>query len=103
MAAQLLVLYNHPTDPTAFEQYYHGTHIPLAKRIPGLRSYTINTGPVGSAAGESPYFLIASLTFDSLAAIQAGMDSPEGRAAGADVANFATGGASIFMYETTEV
>jgi len=35
------------------------------------------------------------LHFDSLAAIQAGFGSPEGKAAGADVPKFATGGADI--------
>lgn len=100
MAAQVLVLYNAPADPAAFEQYYHGTHAPLAKRLPGLRSYTINKGVLASAAGDSPYYLVAVLSFDSMGAIQAALGSPEGQAAVADVPKFATGGVTILMYET---
>jgi len=35
-----------------------------------------------------------------MAAIAAAFASPEGQAAAADVANFATGGASLLMYDT---
>ncbi|MBD5634778.1 MAG: EthD family reductase [Candidatus Eremiobacteraeota bacterium] len=103
MAARLLAMYDVPADPTAFEQYYHGTHLPLAKRIPGLRSYSINKGPIAAARGTSPYYLIATLEFDSLEAMQAGMSAPEGRAASADVANFAMAGVTIVMFESTDV
>jgi uncharacterized protein (TIGR02118 family) len=103
LGAQVLVLYNMPTDPTAFEQYYHGTHIPLAKRMPGLRSYVISKGPLASGVGGSPYYLVAVLTFDSMDAIQAAMSSPEGQATVVDVATFATSGVTMLMYETQDV
>jgi uncharacterized protein (TIGR02118 family) len=103
MAAQLIVLYHTPKDPGAFEQYYHGTHIPIAKRIPGLRSYTVSTGPIASPTGASPYFLIATLGFDSMEALGAGLGAPEGQAAAGDVPNFATGGVTMIMSETTSV
>lgn len=99
MGAQVLALYNTPDDPTAFEQYYRGTHIPIAKRMPGLRSYVINKGPLASA-GAAPYYLVAVLGFDSMEAIQTAMRSPEGQAVVADIPNFATGGVTIVMYET---
>jgi uncharacterized protein (TIGR02118 family) len=102
LSAQVLELYNVPADPTAFEQYYRGTHIPIAKRIPGLRSYVINKGPLASAGG-APYYLVAVLSFDSMDAIQAAMRSLEGQAMLADVPNFATGGVTIVMYETETV
>jgi len=44
--------------------------------------------------------LIAILTFDNLAAIQAGFGSAEGQAAGADVQTFATGGADMLLFDT---
>ncbi len=101
--AKLLVLYKTPTDAAAFDKYYAETHIPIAKKIPGLRNYEISRGPAASPAGASGVHLIAILTFDSLAAIQAAFGSPEGQAAGADVQKFATGGADMLMFETAEV
>ncbi len=100
--AKLLVLYKTPTDAAAFDKYYAETHIPIAKKIPGLRSYEISRGPVASPAGDSGVHLVATLAFDSLAAIQAAFASPEGQAAGADVQMFATGGADMLMFETAE-
>ncbi len=40
-------------------------------------------------------YLIAILYFDSLEAMQAGFQSPEGQAATGDVQNFATGGVTL--------
>jgi len=39
--ADLVVLYKTPKDPAAFDKYYAETHIPLAKKLPGLRKYTV--------------------------------------------------------------
>jgi len=97
--ATLLVLYKTPKDPAAFDRYYAEKHIGLAKKIPGLKSYRISKGSVGTPAGPSGIHLVATLTFDSMAALQAGLGSPEGAAAGGDVANFATGGADLLMFE----
>lgn len=99
---QLLVLYNTPADTAAFDSYYRQTHIPLAKKIPGLRSYSISNGPVQALAGNAPY-LIAVLTFDSMADIDAAIASPEGQAAAADLVNFASGGATLLIYDSKGV
>ena len=100
---QVVVTYKTPKDHAAFDKYYAETHIPLASKMPGLRKYQISQGPVASPAGSSGIHLIATLTFDNMAAVQAAFGSAEGKAAAADVANFATGGADILFYETREV
>jgi uncharacterized protein (TIGR02118 family) len=100
--AQILVLYNAPADPAAFDRYYQQTHIPIAKKIPGLRSYVISNGPVQALAGTAPH-LVAILQFESMADVNAALASPEGQAAAADVANFASGGASLFIYDDKAV
>jgi uncharacterized protein (TIGR02118 family) len=100
--AQLVVLYKTPTDIAAFDVYYASTHIPLAKKVPGVRKYEISQGTIASPAPTGVH-LVATLTFDSLAAIQAGLGSAEGQAAAADVANFATGGADMLMFDSKEV
>jgi uncharacterized protein (TIGR02118 family) len=33
--AILMVLYNIPADPAAFDAHYINEHVPLAKKIPG--------------------------------------------------------------------
>ncbi len=101
--ARLLVMYSKPADAAAFDAYYFDKHVPLAKTIPGLRSYEVNAGPVATPQGPSTYHLIATLTFDSLAAIGAAFASKEGQATAADLANFAQAGAEMVMFDTREV
>jgi uncharacterized protein (TIGR02118 family) len=101
--AELVVMYKTPKDKADFDKHYAEKHIPLAKKIPGLRKYTISQGPVVTPAGPSPFHLIAILTFDNLAAIQSAFGSAEGKAAAADVQTFATGGADMLLFDTREV
>src|SRR5580704_4193504 len=101
--AELVVMYKTPKDTAAFDKHYFEKHVPIAKKIPGLRKYTVSQGPVATPAGPAPFYLIATLTFDNLAAIQAGFGSPEGKAAAADVPTFASGGVDMIMYDTREV
>ena len=97
--ARLVVMYKTPKDAAAFDTYYVDKHVPIAKKIPGVRTYEISQGPVGTPAGPSSYHLVAILYFDDMAAIQKAFASPEGQAAVADVGVFATGGVDIFMFD----
>ncbi|HEX9200770.1 MAG TPA: EthD family reductase [Acidobacteriaceae bacterium] len=104
MMARLVVMYMTPTDAAAFDKYYFETHVPIAKKIPGLRKYEVSAGGVGSPAGDSGVHLVATLHFDDVAAIGAAFASAEGQAAAADVQVFAPGdGARMLMFETREV
>src|SRR6187455_2622318 len=49
--AKLLVLYKHPQDPAHFSEHYFGTHVPLAKTLPGLRRFEVSAGPVATPQG----------------------------------------------------
>jgi len=100
--ASLVVMYKTPTDPKAFDKYYPETHVPIAKRLPGLRKYEISQGPVSTPAGPSGYHLVAILRFDDMAAIQQAFASAEGQTTVADVQNFATGGVDIYMFDDKE-
>ena len=99
---RLTVLYGHPDDPAEFDRYYHDIHIPLARKMRGLKGWTI--GKCESAVpGESPpFYMIVGLYADSRSAMEAILGTPEGQACVADVENFATGGAT-FLYDEEEV
>jgi uncharacterized protein (TIGR02118 family) len=98
--AKLFAIYQQPADPAAFDRHYFDTHVPLAKKIPGLRSYEVTRGDVMGMGGKHAVYLVAVLAFDSMAAIAAGMGSPEGQATAADLANFAQAGVDVMMGET---
>jgi uncharacterized protein (TIGR02118 family) len=101
--AHVVVMYKTPKDAAAFDKYYAETHIPIAKKLPGLRKFEVSRGPVATPAGPSAFHLIATLYFDSMAEIQAAFGSAEGKAAAADVPKFATGGADMLLFDTREV
>ena len=71
--AKLVVLYKTPKDPEAFNSYYAATHIPIARKIPGLRGYDVSRGLVATPAGPSAVHPVATLHFDDVA----GVKSPE--------------------------
>jgi uncharacterized protein (TIGR02118 family) len=100
--AQLVALYKTPADTKAFDDYYASTHAPLAKTLPGLRRYEISTGPIAAASGDSPFYLVALLQFDSPEAIQTALGSPEGQKTAADLANFAQAGVELLMFDTKD-
>jgi uncharacterized protein (TIGR02118 family) len=77
--------------------------VPIAKKIPGLRSYDVSQGPIATPAGPSDLHLVATLHFDDMAAIGAAFASPEGKAAAADVAKFATGGVDMLFFDDADV
>lgn len=99
MAGFVLALYGTPRDADAFDAYYEATHAPLAAGIPGLRSYTVSHGPVMGQEGVSVFHRVAVLAFDDLDAGKAALATPEGQATAADLANFATGGVTLAMFE----
>ena len=100
---RLLVLYGQPKDPAAFDKYYHEHHVPLARRMKGLKKWTI--GKVqGTPGGEpSPYYYVADLYADSREAFEEILSSPEGKAAVSDVPNYASGGVTFLYTEIQEI
>ena len=101
--ARFVVMYKTPADAAAFDKYYFSTHVPLAKKIPGLRKFEVSQGPVATPAGPSGLHLVATLHFDNMAAIGGGVGSAEGQAAVADLKNFVTSPPDILMFDNREV
>ncbi|MBB1036331.1 uncharacterized protein (TIGR02118 family) [Dietzia sp. 2505] len=83
----LTVLYGTPDDVEKFDEYYDGTHIPLARAVPGLDDAKVTRflpGPDGSAP---EFHLMAQLFFADAEAMGAALSTDEGRALVADGAN----------------
>jgi uncharacterized protein (TIGR02118 family) len=96
--ATLLVLFRTPQDVEAFERHYVEVHLPLARRLPGLRSIRVDR-TVGGDPALREYHLVSRLEFDSREAMRAALRSPEGVAAGNDLAQFARDGYKLLQLE----
>lgn len=103
MPAKIIALYGTPADPAHFNDYYFNKHVPIAKTLPGLLDCEVNSSPVMDNTGKVAHHLAAILSFDSAAAMQAALASPEGAATAADLANFASGGVQLLFFETRAV
>lgn len=95
------VLYPQPADPAAFDAYHDTEHVPIAARMQGLVRWTAHR--IESRDGVvPPYHLIVQLSAPTRQALQDILDSPDGLAANADLANFATAGA-VFLFGEQQV
>ena len=103
--AGMVVIYKKPADVKAFEKHYFEKHIPLAKKLPGLRRYEVSHGPVTVVAGPPDVYLVGTLYFDDMDAIKQAFASPEGRAAAADRQVYAPdeSGVQMFLFDNREV
>jgi uncharacterized protein (TIGR02118 family) len=99
--AKLVVMYRDPKDAADFDRRYFATHVPLAKKIPGLRKYEVSQGPVMTPAGPSGIHLVAILHFDDMAAIQASFVSAEGQATIADAQTLSS--FDVLLFDAREV
>ncbi len=94
---KVTVLYNEPTDPARFEDYYFDRHLSIAAKIPNVTRVETAKAAATPDGSPLPYFRMAEIWFKDLQTLQASMGSPEGRATVADLANFATAGADVFI------
>lgn len=102
-AIDIVFLFGQPSNPTAFEEYYTKTHLPMAMRMPVLQRLE-SCRALGNASGGAPIFhRMAVLRFESRAHMEASLSSSEGVAAFADIANFATGGVTATIVEDLKV
>lgn len=97
---RFVILYDVPADPAAFDAHYRDVHLPMAKKLPGLRRYTISRG-LTTVQGAKVH-LAAELDFDDMAALQAAFGSPEGQAAARDVQEFAGDRVHSMIFEVEE-
>ncbi len=93
---KLVVLYPPQPDPEAFKAYYVGTHVPLARKLPGVLALRFSFD-VQTIAG-SPCFCVFEAEFSDGMSMGAAMGSAEGQAVAADVANFAKNPPTLLHY-----
>lgn len=103
--AHMVVIYRTPKDVTAFDKHYFDVHVPLAKKLPGLRKYEVSKSSIVSLFSARESHLIATLYFDNLPAIQEAFASEQGKACAADLRLFAPDDADVqmFLFDNREI
>jgi uncharacterized protein (TIGR02118 family) len=94
---KLIIFFRKPANTDVFEDQFNN-HVQLMNQLPNLRRTAVNRA-VGAPRGEPPYFLIHEIFFDDMAAANYALNSPQGRAAGADLMAFARDTANLMFAE----
>lgn len=77
---KLIALYKNVANVETFEDVYFNQHIPLTRKMPGLRRIEVNR-VTGAPRGEPEYYMVTSLYFDGAESMQQSLMSEESRAA----------------------
>jgi uncharacterized protein (TIGR02118 family) len=96
-------MYKTPHDAAAFDKHYFEKHIPLPKKIPGLRKMRSQPQAPWRRLRDRPTITWWHSCTTTTSRLFKAFASAEGQAAVADVQTFATGGADIFMFDTRPV
>ena len=97
MSVKLTVVYDNPTDPTAFEEHYKAVHIPLASKMPNVQRAELAKVFPKEDGSPTPAYRTADLYFDSYETACAAVATPEGQAALKDAMQIATGGVRFLL------
>ena len=102
MVHRIVVQYGQPTDPAEFDRHYRDVHVPLVQKVPGLLRCTVGHPRPMDPSSPAPY-AVAELDFESAEAMGQALGTDEGRATGADVPTFASGGVSMASFDVDDV
>jgi uncharacterized protein (TIGR02118 family) len=80
---RMLVLYEQPTDAAAFDRHYFEVHVPLARRLPGLRRYSVGRDVTG-IRGE-PHHIVGELEWEDMDSLRRDFGSELGQELARDV------------------
>ena len=96
---KVTVLYGHPTDSAAFENYYVNNHIPIASKMSGHEKFEL-TKFINNPDGSKPeFYRMVEFWYINLESMREAMASPEGQATADDLSNYANGGVKVFIGE----
>jgi uncharacterized protein (TIGR02118 family) len=101
MTAKIIVLFGKPTDPQLFDKQYWDDHVPMAKKMPGLRKYTVHK-VVSAPRGEPAFYQVVELEFDNMDSLKNAIASQAGKDSGRHGVKIATGGMTFLYAESKE-
>jgi uncharacterized protein (TIGR02118 family) len=95
---KVLVIYPWPNDVSGFKQYYLECHLPLCRAIPGTEHISYAFEPE-TIQDHGQWFCIYEAEYADRTAFLRAQQTPEAKAAAADVANYSPRSPMILVYE----
>jgi uncharacterized protein (TIGR02118 family) len=85
---KMIAIFRRPSDIEGFMEHYEQVHLPIVRKLQGLRKLELNR-MYELGGGDADPFLIAEMYFDSRESLLSALKSEEGRASGKDAQEFA--------------
>ncbi len=98
---KLVALFKKPPEMNSFDEHYNNLHIPLVKKMPGMKRLEVSK-VTGAPLAIPQFYLMAEMCFENKKSLDAAMMSPEGIAAAKDLMSFAKDIVQMFFTDTIE-
>ena len=99
---KVLILFGYPIDQEIFDHYFEQNHRKLIEQIPNFQASRINH-VAGAVTGENPFYCIVELEFNTEKDMRESLNSESGQLMASDFSNFASGGVSVLLCQTTDI
>jgi uncharacterized protein (TIGR02118 family) len=86
---KITILYGQPQSAEAFDKYYYAKHMPMIYAVKEVKKVEISRPRARPNGDPPPYYLVTEIWFDSPEVFSTVAATPEWKAIGSDVANFA--------------
>lgn len=93
---KMTALYKRPADVEAFLNHYHNVHMPIVRRLPGVKKVEISSMFTFKGDPADP-FIMADVYFEDKAQLIAALKSDPGRESGRDAQEFAGEYVQVFF------
>ena len=99
--ASILVLFGKPQNPQEFDELYWKQHVPMARKMPGLKKFTVHkvSAPPGR---EPPFYQVVEMEFDTMEQLKAATKSPASQESTGHASKIATGGMTFLYTESKQ-
>ncbi len=74
--ASIIVLFGKPQNPQEFDEQYWKEHVPTARKMPGLKRYTVHK-VVPPPGREAPFYQVVEMEFETMDQLKKATKSPE--------------------------
>ena len=96
--ARIVAFHKRPPDPEAWLEYYRDVHIPIVRKIPGVRNIRWGNVLRTTDGSPPPCWLISDVYFDDMDALETALQTPEMHEAFADTSKFILDGNVQIMF-----
>src|ERR1700740_2792956 len=99
---KITVLYSQPQNSQEFDKYYYAKHMPMVYAVKEIKKVEVARPGPGPSGSAPPYYLVTELWFESPEVFKSVAATPEWKAIGDDVANFAPPGKVTILVSAVE-